>query len=266
MGKQLVLDKTIKTNTEYQMPDRVSFIVTEIGTDVADDVVIKVDNKEVLTIKNLIAPITKSDTNILGPLKLGDYYIVIPEGALLNAVSSGSGYVRLRGYVYIHDPGERLPEPWLGRYYGQDKAMLKYYEGTFSLGTDVAWGKNSEQTILTIKPSAVEKVIVDGWLGVTISGGTWTYGNFALVLYYDGNPVEFLWQKGVGPGIDCKYLPRPPTISNWHIFTMEPIKFELEKEHKLEFKVRNVSGTDLTPDTGSSWTVTLTVLTKYHKG
>lgn len=261
--REYPLLKFLDMNTEYELPKRVSWIIERIGTDDSSTVELYVDNKIVLKFHRTIAPLQFTDNNLLGPLDLKEFYIVVPEETKIKAVGTSGKYVSLYGKKLIHDPGEGLGEPYISRFNGQSDAYKTFWENTFDLGTDVAWGKNSEQTVLTIEPGGMERYTVIGPVMVSMSGGTINYGDFALVWKLNGQRMEYLWQDTVGPGIDIKQLPRPPTQDNWNQYIIAEKGLDLTFGNKLEFLIRNVSGADKAPTSGSSWSVTITVLGNY---
>ena len=260
---ELPLIKFLDMNTEYELPSRVSWVIERIGTDDTSNVEIYIDNKQVLTINNIVAPLQFTDNNLLGPLDLGQYYLVVPEETKIKAVGTSGKKIALYGRKLIHDPGERLGEPYISRFDGQPNAKMYFWEGTYSHGTDVAWAANGEQTILTIEPGGLEKYILTGPVMVSLTGGTYDYGDFALLWKINGQRVEYLWQESVGPGIDVKQLPRPPTQDNWYTFRFGERGLELNFGNKMEFLIRNVSGSDLSPTSGSEWQATVTVMGIY---
>jgi len=260
---ELPLIKYLDMNTEYELPSRVSWVIERIGTDDDSTVEVYIDNKLVLKMHSTIAPLQYTDNNLLGPLDLGQYYLVVPEETKIKCVGTSGKHVSIYGRKLIHDPGERLGEPYASRFTGQPNAMVYFWEDTYSHGTDVAWAKDSEKTVLTIQPGGMEKYTVIGPVMVSMSGGTYSYGDFSLVLKLNGQRVEYLWQDNTGPGIDITQLPRPPTQNNWYKYTFGEKGLELVFGNKLEFLIRNVSGSDLSPSSGSEWKATITVLGYY---
>lgn len=262
---ELPLMKYIEMNTEYILPEKVSFVIEAIGTDDSSQVEVLVDNKPVAYINNIVAPLDPTDNNLLGPLSLGKYYIVVAEESRIKCVGTSGKYVSLRGKVLIHDPGEKLPEPYISRFRGQYNSYWKYWEDTYSHGTDTAWAKDGEQKVLEVKPGGAEEFILFGPIMVGGSGGTITHKNFSLVTKLDGKRVEYLWQDDIGPGIDIMALPRPPTQDNWNRYDYGKEGLRLTFGHKIEYFIRNISGADLSPSSGSEWSFTVTVPGVYIK-
>ncbi|MCD6590271.1 hypothetical protein J7K74_03770 [Candidatus Woesearchaeota archaeon] len=264
MARVLPLLKTLKTGTEYQTEERELWVIKRIGTDATSDLTIKIDNKDVLTIRDLWAPIVKSTSNILGPFDLGDLYLVVPPATKIICGTATGNFVRIEGEKLILEPRESPPGDIMSRFYAQTQVFWELLEGSIDLGTDVVFGADSEQKILTVKPEFYHVYKLVGPVMVSVSGGTWNPGDFAVVLYKDGNPEENIYKAQPGPGIDVYYLPRPPTSSNESVFKFpEPI--EITKGHYVEFYIRNVSGADKAPATGSAWTFTLSVLAIHQK-
>lgn len=237
MARELKLLKTLRMNTEYKTEDRQAWIIERIGTDDTSEVVINIDKKEVLRIKDIVAPIIKSSSNLLGPLNLKDLYLVVPPETPIKCTGTDGKFVRIEGKLVLLEPGEKLMEPYIGRFYGQTESKVIYKEATFSLGTDVVWGKDSEQTVLTIEAAGNEKYVFDDVIMIEMTGGTFSYGDFALVIYKDGVPLENIWEDIAGPGVDIMYFPRPPANGRQLPEFLEKYKLEIEPFHKVEFKI-----------------------------
>jgi len=264
--KELPLDIVLPCGSEWTVEKKVALIIQKVGTDATSDAVIKVEKREVLRIISDIAPLKLTSDNVLGPLDLRDYYIVVgPEEKLSIEGPSGS-YVRLIGKQLYFEPGERLGEPHLGRWEAQDRVKWVYIYGSVSLGTDEAWDADTDLIPLTLEPLAKEKYVLDDILMLKISGGTITYNQVHVRFKYKDREV---WPRGPFSGkfgIDALLLPYPPTMStNAEPFTLKSLPFTVEEGDKFQVIARNVSGSALTPASGSAWKVEVLALAKYTR-
>ena len=264
MAKIVKLDMYIKEGTEYKTPERVALIVRKIGTNSTTDAYLEIERKPTGVIDADVAPLHKTSSNLLGPLDLGDLYYVIPPETPFKVVGETGCVMRLIGQKIILDPGERLGSPYMDRFERQFDHYLTKLTGTLTLATDEAFKANEERDILTIKPSTVETYKIAGYAGVSVSGGTVDYGYFALVGYYNGKALDWTFINDTIKGIDVKSMPLPPSDTVEEVpFTFEDYPIEVKPDHELKLKIRNISGTDLAPASGSAWSFTLKLLAEY---
>ena len=210
MARSFPLDKIVPAGTTFQTDKREAFIISWIGTNSATDGTLKVEDKRVITIKELVAPLRTKGTNLLGPLDLGDFYIVIPpETKYVWDAPSGTA-LRIIGTKVQLDPLEQLGEPYTTRYKRQFNEGIVYLEGTYSHGTDTAWIAGLEREVLSIRPSTIEKYVFNSVVMAAfenVSGGV-NEGDWGITFYLDGQPLEYIHHDGEKRGIAFNSLSR----------------------------------------------------------
>ena len=264
MARELPLIKTLRTATTYKTEDREVWIIKRIGTDYDSPFTIRIDKKDVLTIRWLWAPLVKSSSNVLGPFDLGDLFLVVPPETEIVCGDTSGYFVKVEGKKLILEPGESPPGDIMSRFYAQTQVFWELVTGAVSLGTDVVFAADSEVSALKLKTPTAHEYKLVGPVMVSVSGGTWGPGDFSLLIKKNGVPVENVYKPQPGPGVDVYFLPAPPTENNYSTFKFEP-PIELPEGHEVEFLIRNVSGADKAPSSGSSWTFTVYVLTIHKK-
>lgn len=266
MEKYYVLDKIFAANTQYRMEPDKYLIIKKLGTDISGEVVVKVDGQECGKIHSNLAPLTKTGSNMLGPTDLGQYYIVVPPNKVLEFSSSSSGNIRAIGLIRELGAGENIESEHLTRYNNRGNAYKTYFEFTKTLGTDEAVAAGQEIELGTLKPTTIETFILDDILTLAISGGSFTYGQFALRVYLDGKPLDNLDSNMGKYGIEALSIPSPPnTTNNAEPFTFRDNPITVEGDHELKFTIVNVSGSDLSPSSGSAWSFVLRGFYKYTR-
>ena len=264
MAKVLKLDRYINVDTEYETGERVAYIIRKYGTDSSSDAILYIEGKPTGTIDSDVAPLYVTSSNLLGPLDLGDLYYVIPPETKFKFTGASGSKMRLIGDIIQLDPGEKLGSPYTDRYERQFDHYITKYDGTLTLATDEAFGADEEKTVLEITPKSNEVVKINNYAGVSGSGGTIDEGYFAVVMYYNNKPLEYLKTSNFGPGIDILSMPLPPADTTNEIpWTFKDNPKEVPGPNEFVFKIRNISGTDLSPTSGSAWSFTLKLITEY---
>ena len=268
MARGLALDKIVPAGTTFTMEKREAFIINFIGTNSATDGTLRIDDKPVITIKSLVAPHRLRDANLLGPLQLGDFYIVIPpETKYLWDAPSGT-VLRIIGTKLLFEPGEALGEPYMARYRSQFNEGLTYLEASYSHGVDAAWPAGLERQVLYIKPAVIERYVFNNVLMAevaNVAGGV-AEGDWGILIYVDGQPLDFIHHSGEKRGIELLSAPRPPTDTTDEVpFSLAQYPIEIPGDHDISFRVVNNSGASKSPPTGQSIIATITVLAQYFR-
>ena len=260
------LDKIIKQGVEYETPKRVGYVIEKVGTNSDSEAYFMVGNKKTTDIINTIAPLHKTSSNLLGLLDISELPIVIPPATKFTFNGASGSKARIVGKSIFLEPGEGMPGDYLTRYAEQHRKYFTYYQGTFSLDTDEAWGAGVEYEILSLTPLTIEKVILDSYVLVSISGNTVNEGDFGVKFYIDNSPLEFDVAENLMEGIDSKSMPSPPADSTEEVaFSLKDFPIELTGDHTLSVKVKNTSGADKSPASGSAWSVVVTLVAKYER-
>jgi len=264
MAERYILDKILKVGQSYVMEADKYMVIRAIGTDDTARVRAFVAGNLVGEFTNIVAPLHKTSSNLLGPLPLEDLYIVVPPNKTLYFDGTAGKKVRVIGYIYELGPGEQMSAEHIARYGNQSKAYWTYLDDSVSVGTDVALSAGQEVEIKTYSPASIEKYLFSKVLMVGVSGGSFSEGDLALRLYLDGKPLDLLSSE-MGPhGIDVTALPRPPSDSTEETpFSLMDNPIQLDGDHRLKVVIVNTSGGSLAPTSGSSWQFTFTAPIKY---
>jgi len=264
MVRSVPLDLILIQGKEYYTRARQAFIINYIGTDGTTATHLNIDNKPLGDIVNLVGPLHKTSSNLLGPLSLGKlYYVVPPETKIIVEGPSGAK-IRCIGTQIIFGPGEVLGEPYISRFKAQPNHYLTYVEGTYSLGTDVVWPKDAEYEVYSLTPLTIEKYLFNNVVMGSITGNTVAEGDFGIRFYLDGAPLDVLTEKTVIGGIDVLSMPRPPADAKEEIpFSLLQLPIEVLGDHTISIRARNISGASKSPATGASWSITVTAIVEF---
>lgn len=266
MVKFIPLDKILVEGVTYETDKREVLVIEAVGTDAASDVYLEIDGKATGKFKNIIAPMKVTSSNKLGPLKLGELFYVVPPFTKLKVVGPSGAKVRIIGRKLILDVHEATPSEYLNRFYNQHNAYVTYLEGTYELGTDVTWKAGAEYTIIEYTPKTIEKIILNGPMMVNVSGNTVNPGDFGVKIYLNNNPIENILGTNIQDGIDVLSCPRPPSDSaGEEPFTFAKLPIEVPGDVTLKVNVKNTSTGDKPPASGSSWSVTVTLVVSYYR-
>ena len=268
MARVWYLDRTFDLNTEYRFDKRLGAVVKLIGTNVADEVTLYVDNKPLIPIHGDMAPINFLDSNMLGMLDLKDLYFVIPPDTPFEFESASSGKVRVKGELWILEPKEDLPSEYYRRLQEAYYKGISYYRNVVTLAADQAFATTDEITLATIEPAKLEKYTLNDIVMIKLenTANPLDYGQVSILFYIDDQPVEFITDNNPKRGIDIMDFPYPPSQDNgWYPFTLKDTPVELTEGHKLKITAINISGADIAPPSGGSLSFTAFVKMIYEK-
>ncbi len=257
------LKKILKTNTVYEMEKDRYYVITRIGTDSSSKVTVKVDGIPVADIFNTIAPVAKTSSNTLGPLDLGEYYIVVPPERQLYFESSASANVYIEGKLVVLSPGESIPSEHLTRYNAYATRKISYIDTSVTVGS--SWSAGQEVKVADITPPTIEDWIFDSFAGISVSGlsAAQTYGQINAKLYYDGKPLDLLLTVAGSQGIETLKMPLPPTnAAEMEGFSFKDIPVAVVGGHTFTVTAINVSNSALSASTGNNITVRLVAIYK----
>jgi len=253
MPAYYALRKTLKTNTTYIMEKDRYYVIERIGTDVSGKVTAKVDGIPVADINNLIAPLTKTRTNLHGPIDLGDLYIVVPPERQIVFEAPASGNVAIYGKLVVLSPGETIPTEHLTRYNAYDKRKLSYVDVSVTVGT--SWAADQEVKVADITPPTIEDWEFFERVGVDVSGlsAALTYGQVGIKFLYDGKPLDLLLATAGLHGIDAMQIKLPPSSDvNYEPFSFKEMPLLVAGGHTLSVIARNISGSALSAASGQN--------------
>ena len=266
MVKYYPLDKIIKQGTTYETPPDRFYIIKRIGTDGSTDTKLVIGGVETGAIISEVAPLHRTSSNLLGPLDLGSLYYVVPPNTKFWVDGPSGAKMRIIGQIGVLGVGEAMPGEHQARYNAQGKHYKTYLSDSYSLGTDVTWTDGTEYDVLVHTPKTIERVILNSYVGASITGDTVSEGDFAVEFYMDNTPFEPEFAENLYAGIDALSMPSPPRDDTEElVFTLKDYPIVVNGDHTLSIRVRNVSGSDKAPASGSSWTVNVKVIAKYER-
>jgi hypothetical protein len=264
VAKKFVLDKTIVQGTVYETGRRVAYVVRKVGTNSAGAANLKIDGKSLGFFDADVAPLHKTESNLNGPLDLKDEYYVIPPETKFEFEGDSGSKCRIIGEAVFLAVGEQIEAVLASRFKEQEKIYRTFYEGSFSLGVDEAWGADVAYEILSLTPLTTEKITLDDKVMVSITGGSFAEGDFALEFYLDDAPIELDVAENLMKGIDVLSAPYPPADTTEElVFTLKDFPIEVLGDHTLSIRVRNVSGAAESPAAGSAWSVKVKAVARY---
>jgi len=267
VARIIPLNKTLKYGVSYRTHPRVAYKISKIGTNSTSGARLKVENRSLGEIITNIAPEFKTNSTIVGPLDLGDLFYVIPPDTDFIIEGSSGDRIHVIGDIILLDPGEGLGADLLDRFHKQDKHYLTYVAGSYAFGTDEAWANGVEVELLTLTPKTIEKYIFKYPVFLEISNATISPGDVVINIYLDDTPWEYLESTNLAKGIDAYDIPAYNDISKNEVpFTLEHYPIELVGDHTLKVTVKNISGADITPPTGSAISLALYMVTEYIRG
>jgi len=266
MPKKFKLDKIIKQGTSYTTKEREVIVIKRVGTNSSGDARLVIDKKKLGWIDNEVAPLHQTTSNLLGALDMEELFYVIPPETEFELEGDSGSKGRLIGeHVYL-TIGEATPADLLARFNKQHKQYKTKYDASWSLGTDVTWVADAEYEILSLTPLTTEKLIVDGIILAAITGNTVTEGDFGVTFYVDNVPLEAFTADNLMDGFDSKSMPKPPAaVPEMQVFTLKDFPIEVLGDQTFSIRVRNTSGANKAPATGSSWTVSIKLIARYYK-
>ena len=246
--KKYFLDKLIDVGTLYRAETDKAFVIKKIGTSSAGRATLNVAGVPVVEINNVVAPNFTTDSNLNGPIDLGNLYIVVPQSKTFSFTGDANSTMRLIGDIIEFEPGEALPSDLAGRWTAQGRKYLTYLSDTksFSAGTNITAGSETEVLKFTV-PVAERYVLNRTYMAEAVLDDGTLVPQFYSRIYVNGKPYDIIETTMGKLGISGQSAPHPPRDPvNREAFTFK------EKPLVLE------AGTDLSirfVNTGSAYTV-----------
>ena len=242
------IDWFLTAGTTYKLQDFQVLVIKKIGTNSSSEVKIYVDGKYCGSIINKIAPLTQNTSEVLPLLDLKDLFLVVPNSR--EYIFQGSGTVRVQGQLIELAPGETMPADLIARYKEQSNKYVTYVTSSIDLGTDVAWGAGSELLLYEKKLESHEKMLFNNVIRIDQEQVGTDPGKVAVKFYIDDEPFHNRYGTSGEEGIDLKaFLIESGKLQ---YFTLEKAPIEIAPDHKFTVKVKNISGADITPASGTS--------------
>jgi len=262
MPKSFILQKTYDVDTTYRAEEDKALVINQIGTNSGTRARATIAGSPVAEFYDDIAPLAKTTSNILGPLDLGDLYLVVPPKKPFS-FSGASGFkFNCIGKILELAPGEALPTPLAARAGVQARENINYLTKTYSHGTDVTWAAGDENTVIDWTCPPGEKWILKAFMGTNIANlpATLTAGQFGIRIYIEDKPYDVIETEMGKLGIDAFEMALPPRDAlTLDIFSLKDMPIELVAGRNIKVKAINISGAGITPPTGTSIEVTTSI-------
>lgn len=253
----------------YRAESDKAYVIRKVGTDSATKAQVKPAGGGLAEVIADAAPMHSTEDNILGPLELGDFYLVVPPDKTLEFSGADASQFRLIGEILELAPGEVMPTSLLARYGEQAKKYMSYLTGSYDHGTDKAWPADEEHNVLVFPCPAGERWGFDGLYMARgrLNVAIWGVGDFASRIYVQDVPWDILeTQVGAATykmgrkGIDHRATPYPPEDGrNIQPFSLASMPIAIEPGRILKVTATNTSGAELSA-AGSGWHYTFDVL------
>jgi len=263
--RKVILDRTFSTNTEYKTSERTVYVFRYIGTNLAENVTVKIDGKECGIIHSDIAPKHRNADNLYGPLYLRELFYVVPPETKFEFTSSSSGEVRVIGDLILLDIGETAPGDLLTRFNEQHRHFYTVFSGSYTFGTDEAFADGQEVTLFDKRNESNESFKLNHIAGVSVSNVSgYAQGQIGVRIYLNEVPYDTLDSSEGKFGIDSYNMPLPPTASvESRPFSFKVMPLEVPADNRLRITAINVSGGNLTPPSGSAISITFRAVAEY---
>jgi len=259
------LDKIFDVGKEYTTEERRFYVIKRKGTNATSDVKLNIGGVKTGVFVDVIAPLHKTTSNLLGPLDLGDLIEVIPPDTSFVFEGPSGTKVRAIGKIGHLGVGEVFPTDLLARYDAQGKHYKDYITASVSLGTDEVWADGRELKVVEVTPKTTEVFRFKHPVLAKITGDTITEGQVGIRFYKADSPLDIFLTKAGRLGIDVLSMPCPPAgTTEMEPFTLEDFPIELPGDVVLRVTAINVSGAGLTPATGAAWSVRVYLIREYQ--
>ena len=130
----------------------------------------------------------------------------------------------------------------------------------------MALAADAEKEIYSLTPKTIEKYVFAGVAEASVANYSPSEGELAIRFYLDNSPLDTL-TAGIGTvtgGIDILSMPRPPAdTTEEKPFSFAEMPFTVQGDHTLSVRVRNVSGSSISPTSGTSLTFYFDALAIY---
>lgn len=206
--KSFLLDKRLKTNTDYYTEADVAFIITEVGTDDTARVTAKVEGVPCGEFITAMAALAISADNRLPLFQLGDLQIVVPQDKIFRFTGTTGKWVRIKGHILRFAPGEGLPAGYVARYNEQGKKYWDYQAAALAASASIAAGSTSE--LLSFTCPTGEKWVFNNLLMAAAIVSTAPEYWFGIRLLLQDAPFDNLINSKVLLGLTQYATPYPP--------------------------------------------------------
>jgi len=264
--RELQLDMYLNEGEDYKTPARTCFLIDEIGTNSSGLAYLEIDGEPTGKIKDVVAPIHRTNTNVNDLLFLDKlFYVIAPETDFKVIGDTGSKF-RICGKQLILRVGEKLSSDLEARIERQNDHYFTTKTNTYSHGKNVKLVNKQEVVILELTPDSHEKFTFNGFIGVSLANYSASESEIGVRFIRKETRLDKILEETPKGGIDMINMPRPPTITGeMRPFGLWWTPIVCEAKEKLQVIARNIKGTDISPATDTSLEFTTDVIYEYWR-
>ncbi len=254
--KTFPFDIFVSQGVKYETKHNQILIVQKLGTDNSDKnnpTTLFIEETPTTPIVSDFAPLHKTSSNLLGPIDLKKLPIVIPPESEFYIDAPSGTKARLKGTYVELAIGEGVPADLKSRFEVQHRHHITFEYIKKDLGTDVPIVAGSKVEIGEIKCNTVEEKILNSYVMAKVTNHSLAEGELILLMKINNVPVYDALEDNKNGGIDLYSLVWPPAdTTEMEPFSLEQSPIHLRPNDKLKLEVRNISGADIAPPSGSS--------------
>jgi hypothetical protein len=244
------LDKVFSTGTLFRAETDKAYVIRKIGTDVSDTVTLRVAGVPCADIRQELASISVTSSNVSGLFDLKEDFVVIPNTKTFDFVSETSGRVRVVGEVIELLPGESLTTDLLSRFSSQGKKFITFTYNTLNIGT--SWASGQDFTLINLTAQVKETLRISHRLGFDVDNlpaANNVPGQIAVRFFLNDKPLDIVESSMGKLGIDFWGMRLPPTLTNnFEVGSLNDFPIHLTEGMNLKVKLVNV-GASITSGT-----------------
>jgi len=266
MVKRMLLDMQLVQGKTYRTPPRTGLLIKQIGTNDTTLKPLVIDDKPLGKIRDFLAPLHRTTTNMLPLFDLCHLPYVVPPEIEFKWDGSSGTFCRIKGELLKLAPPEAFPSNLLARF---DEQTKHYWTGDtcrFEFETDEAWVPNREVTIYDLTPKTIEKCIVKSLIEIGFSNFTPGEADVGIRPYLDNAPLDILYEVTEVGGWDLLNMRAPPAGGTEITpFTLKEFPIEILGDHTFQLRARNISGANITPPTGTKILLVTWIMLEYQR-
>jgi len=255
MAEEIKFEKEFAAGTLYRAESDKYYIFKEVGTDsTLEPSYLEIDGKRVLEIYGKIAPLKKTDSNLLGLFDLGENYLVVPPNKAFIFNGSTGSKLKVRGILGSLGPGEVMGGVYASRFAVQHVKIYSFLHAKYTFASGAGVPAGTKIRVLDWTCPVGENWVFDRYLGVeawTTDGAS--AGDLSFEIFIEGVPKDVI-ETTMGPkGFAAGSAPYPPRSAvNIEAFDPKALNLKFEPGRTLVIDCTNAADLSTLPP-GLSW-------------
>lgn len=255
MAKVIPLDKDLTSGTVYRCESDKYYVIEAIGTNSTNEPsYVDIDAKRVAELAPTTCPMFVTESNLLGPLPLGDLYLVVPPEKTIVFTGSSGSKLKIKGKMIILGAGETIDPVHKARFEVQHTKIVSFIHGKYTFSANTAVPAGTKQTVINWDCPVGEEWNFNRYIGVeAITTDGASKGDLAFEVFVEGVPQDLI-ETTMGPkGFAAASAPYPPrNTKNQSVFPIQDLNLVFIPGRTLRIDATNVA--DLAaPGAGVSW-------------